>query len=114
MFDEYIGRRLKNRHKYIGLKYARDHGFPELISPSSYGICFADRNNEGKREFLVFRVFYDSKPVYGNNSRLIHGRSVKTVTEIVLFGEGYSEEEMKKAEEIARGYLELAVEERKN
>ena len=50
MFDEYIGRHLKNRHKAIGLKYARKHGYPELISKVSYGICFKDRyNSKGER-----------------------------------------------------------------
>ncbi len=38
MFDEYIGKHLTRRHKAIGLKYARKHGYPELIGPHSYGI----------------------------------------------------------------------------
>ena len=110
MFEEYIGRQLKSRHKYIGLKYARSHNYPELISASSYGICFKDKYNEnGEREFLVFRVYYDSKPVY-INGRLVPGRPIKTINEIELFGEGYTTEEMKEAQRITRGYLELAVE----
>lgn len=108
-FDEYIGRRLKPRYKYIGLKYAKGHGFPELISPSSYGICFKDQDKDGRREFLVFRVYFDSEPVYVNG-RHVHGRAVKTIKEIVLFGEGYTAQEMKTAKGISKGYLELAVE----
>lgn len=111
MFEEYIGRRLKARYKYIGLKFARIHKYPELISPSSYGICFKDGYNEkGEREFLVFRVFFDSKPVYGTNGKHIPGRSLKTIKEIVLFGEGYTDSEMAEAERITGEYLELAVE----
>ena len=110
MFEEYIGRRLKPRYKYIGLKYARKHGYPELISSSSYGICFKDGyNNVGERNYLVFRVFFDSKPVYINGKR-VPGKAVKTVTEVVLFGEGYSSQEMEAAERITREYLELALE----
>ena len=110
MFDEYIGRHLKNRHKAIGLKYARKHGYPELISKVSYGICFKDRyNSKGERQFLVLRVYFDSKPVYIDN-KLIPGRSIKTVTDIELFGDGYTETEMEEAQRIARGYLELALE----
>ena len=110
MFEEYIGRRLKNRHKAIGLKYANSHGFPELISKSSYGICFKDEDGaDGTREFLVFRIYFDSRPVY-INGRLVPGRPEKTITEIELFGEGYTDEEMMTAERIAMGYLELAVE----
>lgn len=40
MFEEYVGKHLKNRHKYIGLKYAKEHGFPELISSSAYGYVY--------------------------------------------------------------------------
>ncbi len=111
MFDEYIGKQLKPRYKYIGLKYARTHRFPELISASSYGICFKDEDNEkGEREYLVFRVLFDSKPVYVGK-RHVPGRAIKTITEIELFGKGYSSEEMEEAEKITRGYLEFAVEE---
>ncbi len=106
MFDEYIGRRLKQRHKYIGLKYARTHHYPELISPVYYGICF---KQEG-RDFLVFRVIFDSKPLYDVKGRNVPGRNIKTITKIVLFGEGYTDEEMREAERIAGGYLSLAVE----
>ena len=113
MFEEYVGKHLKNRHKYIGLKYAKDHGFPELISSSTYGICFKDEykvvKDHEERAFLVFRIYYDSKPVYVDK-RLVPGRPVKTITEIELFGEGYTEAELEQAERIARGYLELAVE----
>ena len=107
MFDEYIGMHLKQRHKYIGLKYAEQHHFPELISPISYGICF---KQEGSL-FLIFRVFFESKPLYDTRGRNIPGRSIKTITEIVLFGEGYTQEEMEEAIRISRGYLELATEE---
>ena len=109
IFDEYIGQRLKQRYKYIGLKYAREHGFPEPISPSSYGICFKDQENDGKREFIVFRIYFDSEAVY-LNGRHVPGRAVKTIKEIELFGEGYTKQEIKKAEKISRGYLERAVE----
>lgn len=112
MFDKYVGRKLKPRYKYIGLKYAKEHGFPELISGSSYGICFKDQHEEGKeREFLIFRVYFDSRPVYANG-RLVPGRADKTISEIVLFGEGYTAEELMEAEKIASHYLELAVENR--
>ena len=110
MFEEYIGRRLKPRYKYIGLKYAKNHGFPELISPSSYGICFKDEHSQGERKFLVFRVFFDSRPVY-EGMKHVPGRAVKTITEIVMFGEGYGNSEMEEAKKIAGGYLKLAVEE---
>ena len=111
MFEEYIGRHLKNRHKAIGLKYARSHGYPELISPSSYGICFKDEEDDaGNRLFLVFRIYFKSEPVYIGRKH-VPGRSVKTITEIVLFGEGYSVQEMMKAEQTAAEYLKLAVEE---
>lgn len=113
MFDEYIGKHLKNRHKAIGLKYAKQHGFPELISSSSYGICFIDENRGSNvcesRTFLVFRIYYNSISVYKGN-RIVPGKSVKTISEIVLFGKGYTDAEMKEAERIARGYLEMAVE----
>ena len=110
MFEEYIGSRLKNRHKAIGLKYAKEHGLPELISKSSYGICFKDKNgSDGERQYLVFRVYYDSRPVY-INGKIILGRPEKTITEIELFGEGYDDSEFKEAERIARGYLKLTVE----
>lgn len=113
MFEEYIGKQLKNRHKYIGLKYAKEHGFPELISSSAYGICFKDEYNvtgdHEEKSFLVFRIYYDSKPVYDGN-RLVPGRPVKTITEIELFGVGYTEAEMEEAVSISRGYLERAVE----
>ncbi len=111
MFEEYIGRRLKPRYKYIGLKFARKHGYPELISTSSYGICFKDRNNDrGDREFLVFRIYFESMPVYANG-RHVPGRAIKTIKAIVLFGEGYSAGEMEEAERISGQYLKLAVEE---
>ena len=113
MFEEYVGKHLKNRHKYIGLKYAKEHGFPELISSSAYGICFKDEykvvKDHEERAFLVFRIYYDSKPVYVDK-RLVPGRSVKIITDVELFGEGISDTEMKEAERIARRYLELAVE----
>ena len=110
MFEEYLGQHLKNRHKYIGLKYAKQHGYPELISPVSYGICFKDRYNEqGVREYLVFQVFYESEPVYINGKH-IPGRSIKTITEVELFGEGYSSSELEEAKKIAEEYLECAVE----
>lgn len=62
-----------------------------------------------ERSFLVFRIYYDSTPVY-EGKKLVPGRPVKTITEIELFGEGYTEAELEQAERIARGYLELAVE----
>ena len=109
MFEEYIGRCLKSRYKYIGLKYAREHGYPELISPSSYGICFKDEcNDSGNREYLVFRVFFDSKPCY-KNGRHVPGRAIKTVTEVVLFGEGYTDLEMEYALAVTNHYLEIAI-----
>ena len=97
VFEKYKGRHLSNRHKAIGLKYACEHGFPELISPRSYGICFKDEGSGDNRRFLVFRVFYESKPVY-NGIELVPGRSIKTITEIELFGEGYDNAEMEEAE----------------
>ena len=110
MFEEYIGKHLKNRHTAIGLKYAKIHGFTELISPVSYGICFKNRlNSGGEQEYLVFRVFFDSKPVYFNGKH-VPGRSIKTIKEVVLFGEGYSSAELEEAEKITREYLKLAIE----
>ncbi len=106
MFEEYIGKCLTQRHKAIGLKYAREHGFPELLSPNSYGILFKD---EGK-DYLVFRVIFESRPLYDNRNRPVPGRNIKTIKEIYLFGEGYTEEEMQRAELIARSYLERTVE----
>lgn len=110
LFEEYIGRILKNRHKAIGLKYAKSHRFPELISPTSYGICFKDEGSGDERKYLVFRVYYDSRTVYDGRGRVVPGRSIKTITEVVLFGEGYDSAEMERAEQIARGYLEMATE----
>ena len=65
VFREYIGKQLLQRHKAIGLRYAREHRFPELIGPRSYGIIFKD-NDEGQ---LFFRLSYDSKPLYDNRGR---------------------------------------------
>lgn len=81
----------------------------ELISPISYGICFKDHEKDGKREFIVFRIYFDSEAVYVNG-RHVPGRAVKTIKEIVLFGEGYTNHEMEEAEKISREYLNLAVE----
>ena len=106
MFEEYIGRHLAQRHKYIGLKYARVHHYPELISSHTYGICF---KNEAKA-YLVFRIYFDSVPQYDSGGRNIPGRTIKTISDIELFGEGYTSEEMEEAVEISRGYLKLAVE----
>ena len=106
MFEEYIGKHLTQRHKYEGLKYARKHHFPELISKKTYGILFKEEGDS----YLVFRVYFDSKPVYDARGRNLPGRSVKTITEIELSGEGYTQEEMEEAERISRGYLELVTE----
>ena len=84
VFREYIGQQLLQRHKAIGLRYAREHRFPELIGPRSYGIIFKD-NDEGQ---LVFRLSYDSKPLYDNRGRNIPGRSIKTITDAYLIGTG--------------------------
>ena len=108
MFEEYIGKRLSWRHKAIGLQYWREHRYPEILSSTCYGILF---KNEDEHNFLVFRVFFDSKPLYDKRGRNVPGRNIKTITEAYLFGEGCTEEEMKEAERIARGYLERAVEE---
>ena len=110
MFDEYIGKHLTQRHKYEGLKYARKHGYPELIGTNSYGILFKQKDDD----YLVFRVHFDSMPLYDGRGRLIPGRTIKTITEIDLFGNGYTHKEMARAEQIARGYLERVVEEQMN
>ena len=106
MFEEYIGKHLAQRHKYIGLKYARIHNYPELISTRAYGILFKE---EGEN-FLVFRVDFDGVPVYDSKGRNVPGRTIKTITDVALYGKGYSKEEMEEAKRITRGYLELAVE----
>ena len=105
MSEEYVGKQLIQRHKYIGLKFAREHHYPELISKKCYGICFKQEGDS----FLVFRVFFDSIPLYDMKGKNIPGRTIKTITEVVLFGERYSQEEMEEAEKISRKYLELAT-----
>lgn len=106
MFEEYIGRHLAQRHKYIGLKYARTHHYPEMISASTYGICFKDE----EKAYLVFRIYFESVPQCDSRGRNIPGRTVKTITDVELIGKDYTSEEMEEALEISRGYLELAVE----
>ena len=106
VFREYIGKQLLQRHKAIGLRYAREHRFPELIGPRSYGIIFKD-NDEGQ---LVFRLSYDSKPLYDNRGRNIPGRSIKTITDAYLIGTGDYSKGLAEAERISRRYLEMAVE----
>ncbi len=96
MFEEYIGKHLSIRHKAIGLKYAEKHGFPELISKSTYGILF---KNDGKN-FLVFRVFFEGKALYDRKGKHMPGRTEKTITDVSFFGEGYTQEEYDEAEKI--------------
>ena len=106
-FREYIGKHLTQRHKAIGLKYAREHGYPELIGPHSYGILFRDVD-DGQ---LIFRVHFDSKPLYDQRGRNIPGRSIKTITDAYVIGTGECIGKYEEAERIGRKYLELAVEE---
>ena len=106
VFREYIGKQLLQRHKAIGLRYAREHRFPELIGPRSYGIIFKD-NDEGQ---LVFRLSYDSKPLYDNMGRNVPGRSIKTITDAYRIGTGGYSKGLAEAERISRKYLEMAVE----
>lgn len=49
-------------------------------------------------------------PQYDSGGRNTPGRTIKTITDIELTGEGYTNEEMEEAVEISRGYLKLAVE----
>jgi len=105
MFEEYIGKHLTQRHKYEGLKYARKHGFPELLSRSTYGILFKDEEDSQ----LVFRIWFESQPVYDRKGNYVPGRSVKTITQVDLIADGCTQEEIDNAQAIAKGYLELVV-----
>lgn len=107
MFEEYIRKHLTQRHKAIGLKCARKHGYPELIGLHSYGIVFSDSENDT----LIFRIRFESRPLYDDKGRPVPGRNIKTITGIELEGEGYTDFERAEANRIAREYLKLAVEE---
>ena len=107
MFEKYIGKHLTQRHKAIGLKYARKHDYPELIGPHSYGIVFSD----SETDTLIFRIRFESRPLYDEKGRPVPGRNIKTITGIELDGEGYTDFEKAEAKRIAKEYLKLAVEE---
>lgn len=107
VFGDYIGKHLVQQHKAIGLKYAREHGYPELIGPHSYGILFRD-DDMGQ---LIFRVHFDSKPLYDTRGRNVPGRNIKTITDAYIIGTGECEEKNEEAERIGKKYLEMTVEE---
>ena len=117
IFKDFIGKHLVQRHKAIGLKYAREHGYPEIIGPHSYGILFRDDDN-GQ---LLFQVHFDSRPLYDQRGHNVPGRSIKTITDAYVIGTGNYEAmnagkhagEYEEAERIGRRYLELVVEEEK-